>query len=308
MAAEGVLDEEPLVGPDSRTGGRNFMPLPYRRVSYQPADFPLTDAGLRTIVGRDAYRRTEFVVFHDREGVAVAAVETADRQPLFSPITRAAWLSPPARTRFVVDRAVDVGVPSLMAARAVEIGLAADETLVVLGRYEHVNFIARPGPVAITVVEVAPPEPPKLWDLVERVLAMAPLAAALPEARADRPAEALPRRRRRGRAATCSPAGPRGSRRSVRRCTSSTSDRSGPTGCSSAASGAARSTSICTVTAHRRWRCARASSPAGATEPTIVKCCLLEEGLERDGQVVVVPWGAGHDEVETGLRELVGPA
>jgi hypothetical protein len=43
-------------------------------------------------------------------------------------------------------------------------------------------------------------------------------------------------------------------------------------------------------------------------EPTIVKCCLLEEGLERDGQVVVVPWGADHDVVEAGLRELVGPA
>lgn len=307
MAAEDVLDEEPLVGPDSRTGGPNFVPLPYRRVSYQAADFPLTGAGLRTIVGRDAYRRTEFVVFHDRDDVAVAAVETADRELLFSPITRAAWLSTPDRTRFVVDRAVDVGVPSLMAARAVELGLAADETLVVLGRYEHVNFIARPAPVAVTVVEVAPPEPPKLWDLVERALAVAPLAAALPRLeRIDLPALA----------ATAQP-GPGGY---LFPCRASGFEALGapvqflderPERADWLLVGCERSRQI-----HEHLYGDRPPSVemcprilAGRRdEPTIVKCCLLETGLERDGQVVVVPWGADHGEVEAGLRELVGPA
>ena len=83
---------------------------------------------------------------------------------------------------------MDSGLPSSMAAKAVAIGLPADETLVVLGRYEHVNFIARPRPTAVTIVEVAPPDPPKLWDLVARVLAVAPLAAIAAETRADRPA------------------------------------------------------------------------------------------------------------------------
>ena len=307
MAAEGVLDEEPLVGPDSRTGGRNFVPLPYRRVSYQPADFPLTDAGLQTIVGRDAYRRTEFVVFHDRDRVAVAAIETADRQPLFAPITRAAWLSQPMRTRFVVDRAVDVGLPSQLAAKAVELGLAADETLVLLGRYEHVNFIARPAPIAITVVEVAPPDPPKLWDLVERVLAVAPLAATLPRLeRIDLP----------GLAAATTP-GPGGY---LFPCRASGFEGLGapvhflderPERADWLLVGCERSRQI-----HEHLYGDRPPSLemcprllAGVREePTIVKCCLLEEGLERDGQVVVVPWGAGHDQVEAGLRELVGPA
>lgn len=307
MAAEGVLDEEPLVGPDSRTGGRNFVPLPYRRVSYQPADFPLTDAGLQTVVGRDAYRRTEFVVFHDRDRVAVAAIETADRQPLFAPITRAAWLSQPMRTRFVVDRAVDVGLPSQLAAKAVELGLAADETLVLLGRYEHVNFIARPAPIAITVVEVAPPDPPKLWDLVERVLAVAPLAATLPRLeRIDLP----------GLAAATTP-GPGGY---LFPCRASGFEGLGapvhflderPERADWLLVGCERSRQI-----HEHLYGDRPPSLemcprllAGVREePTIVKCCLLEEGLERDGQVVVVPWGADHDQVEAGLRELVGPA
>jgi hypothetical protein len=307
MAAEGVLDEEPLVGPDSRTGGPNFVPLPYRRVSYQLADFPLTDAGLQTIVGRDAYRRTEFVVFHDRDRVAVAAIETADRQPLFAPITRAAWLSQPRRTRFVVDRAVDVGLPSQLAAKAVELGLAADETLVVLGRYEHVNFIARPAPIAITVFEVAPPDPPKLWDLVERVLAVAPVAAALPRLeRIDLPA-----------LAAATPPGPGGY---LFPCRASGFEGLGaavhflderPERADWLLVGCERSRQIHEHLYGDRPRslemCPRLLAGV-RDEPTILKCCLLEEGLERDGQVVVVPWGADHDQVEEGLRELVGPA
>jgi hypothetical protein len=35
---------------------------------------------------------------------------------------------------------------------------------------------------------------------------------------------------------------------------------------------------------------------------------MLESGIEREGQVVVVPWGADFGDVEAGLRELVGPA
>jgi hypothetical protein len=42
--------------------------------------------------------------------------------------------------------------------------------------------------------------------------------------------------------------------------------------------------------------------------PTLLKCCLLERGVERNGQVVTVPWGATLEEVEEGLRELVGSA
>jgi hypothetical protein len=307
VAADRTLDEAPLVGPGSLTAGRNFVPLPYRRVSYQSADFPLTDEGLRTIVGRDAYRRTEFIVFHDQERVAVAVVETADRQPLFSPITRAAWLSPPSLTRFVVDRAVDVGLPSQLAVKALELDVIADETLVVLGRYEHINLIARPAPLAITVVEVAPPDPPKLWDLVERVLAVAPLAATLPTLeRIDLPELA----------ATVEP-GPGGYLFPCRASGFEALDApvhfldERPEREDWLLVGCERSRQI-----HEHLygdrppsleMCPRILAGQRA-EPTFVKCCLLEEGFERDGQVVVVPWGADHAQVEAGLRELVGPA
>jgi hypothetical protein len=285
--------------------GRNLVPLPYRRVSYQTADFPLTEAGLETIVGREAYRHTDYVVFHDGDAVAVAAVQKASKVPLFSPIVRAEWLSPPERTRFVVDHAVDPGVPSALAAKAAELGMASDETLVVLGRYEHVNFIAWPQPVTVSVVEVAPPDPPKLFDLAQRVLAVAPLAATR---------LVLERVDLRDLAGEPGPGG------YLLPCRSSGFEALGapvnflderPERADWVLIGCERSREI-----HEhhygdrpptREICPRilAGQRAG---PTLVKCCMLESGIERNGQVVVVPWGADFGDVEAGLRELVGPA
>lgn len=284
----------------------SFVPHPYRSVSYQKADFPLTDEGLQTIVGCEAYRRTEFVVYHAGDQVAVAAIETADREPLFSPITRATWLSPVERTRFVVDPDVDPGLPSALAAKAAAMGVREDETLVVLGRYEHVNFIARPRPVPITIVEVAPPDPPKLWDLVERVLAYAPLPAIRP---------ILERIDLRELAATVEP-GPDGY---LFPCRASGFDELGapvhflderPERVDWVLIGCERSEQI-----HEQMYGGRPPARdicprklAGSRgEPTLVKCCLLERGIERDGQVVVVPWGVELQEVEAALRELVEP-
>ena len=34
----------------------------------------------------------------------------------------------------------------------------------------------------------------------------------------------------------------------------------------------------------------------------MTKCCLLEEHVERDGQTVVVPWGATFAHLREGLR------
>jgi hypothetical protein len=39
--------------------------------------------------------------------------------------------------------------------------------------------------------------------------------------------------------------------------------------------------------------------------PTLTKCCMLEFGIEREGNIVVVPWGASLDEIREGLRALL---
>ena len=288
---------------------RNLVPLPYRRVSYQTADFPLTDDGLRTIVGREAYRHTDYIVYREPAGpgIAVAEVEKQSRVPLFSPITRAAWLSPPERTRAVTDHEVDTGIPSAMLAKALDLGLGPDEALVVVGRYEHVNFIAHPEPFEVTIVEAAPPDPPKLWDQVQRVLAVAPIGAMVPR---------LERIDLRDLASAVRP-GPDGY---LFPCRSSGFDEMGapvhflderPARADWTLVGCERSLQI--HEHHYGDRppvadiCPRQLTGHRDT-PTLLKCCLLERGIQRDGQVVTVPWGATLEEVEEGLKELVGPA
>jgi hypothetical protein len=85
---EDVLAEGPM------RGSRNLVPLPYRRVSVQPWSGPMTAAAIRAhLLGREAYRRTDFVVLRAPAGaIAVAAMLTraaSGRRALFSSIDRA---------------------------------------------------------------------------------------------------------------------------------------------------------------------------------------------------------------------------
>jgi hypothetical protein len=51
--------------------------------------------------------------------------------------------------------------------------------------------------------------------------------------------------------------------------------------------------------------CPRELAAARPTSvPTLTKCCLLEEDIVREGNCVIVPWGASLDEVRRGLSEV----
>jgi hypothetical protein len=80
----------------------------------------------------------------------------------------------------VRDPETDCANRSALAALAKQHGVGRDGTLVCEGRYDHVNFIHNPSPFVLKVVEVAPPEPPKLFDLVRHVLGYADLPPILP--------------------------------------------------------------------------------------------------------------------------------
>ena len=49
--------------------------------------------------------------------------------------------------------------------------------------------------------------------------------------------------------------------------------------------------------------CPRKLAPTSA-RPTLLKCCLLEFGIEQDGMTAVVPWGADLPMVEQALGLL----
>ena len=156
---------------------KNLVPLPYRRVSVQRYAGAMTaEAISQLLLSRDAYRRTDFIVLRGAdEETAVVAITRAESEPLFSQITSVEVLALPETCAFVHRPEIDTANRSALAEAAHELGIGAAGTLVVQGLYDHVNFIHHPQPLLVRVVEVAPPEPPKLYGLARQVLSYANL-------------------------------------------------------------------------------------------------------------------------------------
>ena len=282
---------------------KNLVPLPYRRVSVQPYAGEMSAAGIRDhLLGREAYRRTDFVVLRGEGGTAIAAITAPDREALFSPIDSLEVLALPEDCLFAEAPEVDPANPSALARKAHELGVGPGGTLVVRGKYEHVNFIHHPDPVVIRVVEVAPPEPPKLFGLAEHVLSYADLPPVRLElermdindlAAGARPPAFLAPCRSGGLERLSAPVHYLDERPERRPWTMIGCERS--------------------LQFHRHYYgdepprielCPRRLAGA-REEPTLLKCCLLEFHTEQDGQVAVVPWGADLKMVEEALRALV---
>jgi len=277
----------------------NVVPSAYRGVSVSHVRGM---DGLRDhFLGREAYRRTRFIVARDDAGAtAVLRVEKESTGPLFSPIVDVEVLAGPDECAYVEDPLTDTAVPSELA--RVAAGVAGARAVVVKGRYEHVSFIVNPAPLHLVVQEVLPPEPAKLLDQVRRLLAVAEdLPPILPVADAVTFADlaaAAP--------AQCYllPCG--GSGVAVAGAATAYLDQRPPRepwtllGC-------ARSRDI------HEWfygdrppgveMCPRAR-PHDPGTAVLTKCCLLEDRIDRDGDRVVVPWGATLGQVGEALREI----
>jgi hypothetical protein len=291
---------------------KNLIPGRYRGVAVTTFHGPLAPGPLtQHFVGREAYRRTEYIVVRKDAETALLRVSKAPGDDLFLPIVQVEMLAGPDECAFVHAPDVDTGVPTHMAQAAQTMAPGA-RCVVVHGLYEHINFILDPDPVPVRVVEVAPPWPPKLADQADRVL---------------QTAETLP---------------PVELRQEVTDLVSLAADQPSehylyPCRGSGAAPAGAQVSYLDERPARQDWTlvgCARSreihswvygSQPpyielcprklaevanAGLQEPvaTLTKCCLLEFGIEQDGLSVTVPWGASLAEVHEGLRVLLSAA
>lgn len=282
----------------------NLVPRRYRGVAVADVDVPLRPDDVRDhFLGREAYRRTEYIVARHDDAVAVVRVRKTSNEPLFSPITDVEILAEPHETSEVHAPDVDTGVPTQLARTARREAPGA-RCVVVRGRYEHVNFILEPEPVPLRIVEVAPPEPAKLVNQVERVL---DLAEDLP------PVDVRPDVVDLRDLAASVPAD-----RYLFPCLGSGIDAPGaivdfldtrPPRADWVLVGCARSRQI-----HEHFygdvppfveMCPR--ERVGIVDgPTFTKCCMLEDRIEHDGSLVVVPWGASLEEVRLGLGIVLG--
>jgi hypothetical protein len=255
------------------------------------------------LLGRETYRRTEFIVLRQDEATAVAAVTAPDRESLFSPIDSVEVFALPDTCVYAELPQVDVGNRSALATAAYELGIGPMGTLVVSGKYDHVNLIHRPQPLVIRVIEVSPPDPPKLYGLAQHVLSYADLPPIRLElesidlndlaAGADPAAFLVP----------CRSGGLEGLNAPIYFLDERPEIRQDwlLIGCE-------RSLQF-----HRHYygdeppkieMCPRQLA-GKRNEPTLLKCCLLEFGIELDGHMAVTPWGADLVQVEAALRRLI---
>ncbi|MFN0285028.1 MAG: hypothetical protein ACKVZ6_24000 [Kineosporiaceae bacterium] len=285
----------PLPPPNTRAN-------PYRGLSVQEMDFPLTErAILDYLTGREVYRRTDFLALRSGADTALVAVRKASLDPLFSPVVEARVLAGPDETAWVESADTDVGNATALAAAAAPGARAS----VVLGRFEHVNFIWEPAPVPVRVTEVVPPLPPKLLAQAQQAVAydedLPPVDLVLDAVKVHDLAAAHPA------AAYLLPCRGSGTELGapVQFLDTHPAERGDWTmiGCE-------RSLQF-----HRHFYgdepervdlCPRARVESeGAAGATLTKCCLIERGLEVTGDLAVVPWGANLDEVREGLRKLL---
>jgi hypothetical protein len=203
----------------------------------------------------------------------------------------------------VEDAEVDTGNPTALGAKALALGLGPQATLVVRGMDSHVNFIHHPKPIKIRLVEVTPPDPPKLVRLARQVLAY---VAELP------PIELVVENVNLNDLATQQPEAEaylipcRASGLNFKAPTYFLDERPERHNWTMIACERSRQ-----IHAHfygdeapRIEMCPRRLTEA-AEGLTLVKCCLLEDRIELEGRRAVVPWGADLSQVEAALRALV---
>ena len=224
-----------------------------------------------------------------------------------SAVRDARLLAGPDEVAFVVDATVDTGNASQLARAAERAGATRSSTSSRAASSTSTSS-SRRRRCAIRVVEVVPPHPPKLLEMARTVLDydedLPPLELDfvpidLRELAAAHPADALP-----------VPVPLRGLELDA---PVDFLDAGPPEAADWTLVGCERSRQIHAALyghePHARVDfCPLLVDGEPGPEPTLLKCCLRERGIEREGARMTVPWGASLEEVRRALRSLAGVA
>jgi hypothetical protein len=284
-----------------------MFPKHCSRVSVKEVSFPLTEKDIRSnLEGKNAYKKTEFLVLSNSEQWAVVRIIREPHPALFSAIEDVDIISLPSTTYYIEDSNLDVLSATSMYERAEELGA---ETLVAKGSFEHVSFISKEEPVEVVVFDVIPLEPPKLLDMVKTVLNTGNIPF---------PVKVIPRLS--------------DLREMAKSCTSQ--NIMFPCNASQLVSGKrtffldqgpvlsdSEMDSICLLGCDLSLRifnsiykkepaffsmCPKKRAEEEQEERFVLtRCCKIKEGYERTGNILVVPWGSTLREVEDALIDLL---
>ena len=282
----------------------NTIVRPYGHLSVQEVDIPLTERSLTSwLLGREVYFQTDYLALRRGGDVALVAVRKESAQPLFSPVVEARVLAEPDRATWVHSPDTDVDNPTALARAALSQARPAVAAFVVLGRYEHVNFIWEPALTPVRVRDVVPPDPPKLFTMAEQAVGihedLPPIDLILDAVDIHQLAHAHPAERY---LLPC-----RGSGTQLGEPIEFLDTRP-PVRHDWLLIGCERSVLI-----HRHFYgdepewidiCPRHRHGRSDTDRALVKCCLLERGFHVHGSTAVVPWGATLAEIHSALQVL----
>ncbi len=286
----------------------NIVPIKYRKVAMATVDFALTETLLRDhFVGREAYMTTRFIIVDNEAEVALVEVAKAETGELFAEIVALRLLADPTECAFIRDPNADVGVPSVLARVAAT--EPAARCVFVEGLYSHVSFILNPAALGIMVLDIVPPEPSKLMDQAQRVLDVGedlpPIMFAssaidsrtlLEEQGAHNDQILLP----------CRATGVDFGETDVAFLDGR------PTKADWTILGCERTRQI------HGWfydddapsvdTCPKQFLDNTSEDAMLTRCCMLQEGMEQQGQTVLVPWGSTLAEVRAGIEAIVESA
>jgi hypothetical protein len=273
-----------------------------REVSVQDVSIPLNEEAIADyLLGKESYRRTDFIVLRADGQLAITRVQRAEPSALFSPIIDVQVLAFPHETAWVEDPEADV-MNATQLARAARKG--GKRAAVVKGLYEHVNFTLDVTAMPLRVFDVAPPAPSKLWVMVNKVLDYADLPAIDAQDETYDLHGLLPKSEVGAYSGIITPCRVEGFEAGV--AARSLDQR--PQGVEGdLLFGCARTLEIYRhfYGTEPRWVnfCPRDLAPRDGT-PVILKCCQFEFNYELDGLRLTVPWGSTLRQVEAALDAL----
>ncbi|HEY5138176.1 MAG TPA: hypothetical protein VIJ25_02490, partial [Methylococcales bacterium] len=211
-------------------------------------------------------------------------------------------LALPCDCVFITDPDTDPANRSALAKLAIKHNVSMDQTAIVVGAFDHINIIHHPKPMVLRVIEVVPPEPPKLYHMIEQVLSYADLPPIMLELETidlrDLAGTVTPE----AYLVPCRSGGLTDLSAPVYFLDERPKQRQNWTllGCE-------RSLQF-----HRHYygdepprveMCPRKLIKPDE-KATILKCCLLEYDIEQEDNVMIVPWGTDLNMIERALRQL----
>lgn len=138
-------------------------------VAIHEVSCPLTRDNISGLMNTwKAYKRSEYLVLRNGTEMAVVRMEREGGKELFQRLKSYEIISLPEETIFHSDRSVDVLNPTAL----VKIQLMyPGKTVVICGMFSHVSFVKDMVPFDLRVVDNVPPSPSKLGELVRMALA-----------------------------------------------------------------------------------------------------------------------------------------